>query len=62
MMDLLGSPIVVLQVRGTSLAQNPIKGAKGKNLARDNYGPDLAQRWAVFITFYYVTDKWGTGL
>ena len=30
-MDPLGSIIVVLQVRGTSLAQNPIKGAKRKN-------------------------------
>ena len=30
-MDPLGSIIVVLQVRGTILAQNPIKGAKRKN-------------------------------
>ena len=38
-MDPLGFIIVVLQVRGTILAQNPINMAKRKNRPRDNYGP-----------------------
>ena len=42
-MDPLGSIIVVLQFRGTSLAQNPIKGAKRKNRPPTIYGPEVQQ-------------------
>ena len=40
-MGAIESIIVVLQVRGSILAQNPIKMAKRQNRSRANYGPAL---------------------
>ena len=56
-MDPLGSIIAVLQVRGTFLAQNPLKLAKRKNWPRENYGLGLVQWFRKFNDWNILTKQ-----